>query len=57
MFGLQLRGNIKTVELYNFTCSANIFRLIKSRMMRWPGYVAFIGEARNTTFQLENMNG
>jgi hypothetical protein len=33
-------------ELHNLYSSPNIIRMIKSRM-RWPGYVARMGETRN----------
>ena len=34
------------VELNDLYCSSSIFRLIKSRRMRWAGHVAHIGERR-----------
>jgi hypothetical protein len=34
-------------ELHNLYSSANIFRWIKSRRMRWAGHVAHMGEGRN----------
>jgi hypothetical protein len=34
-------------ELHNLYSSPNIFRIIKSRRMRWAGHVAQIGEKRN----------
>jgi hypothetical protein len=34
-------------ELHNFYTSPNIIRVIKSRRMRWVGYVACIREMRN----------
>jgi hypothetical protein len=34
-------------ELHNFYSSPNVTRMIKSRMMRWIGYVANMGEKRN----------
>jgi hypothetical protein len=34
-------------ELHNLCCSPNIIRIIKSRRMRWAGYVARMGEKRN----------
>jgi hypothetical protein len=34
-------------ELHNFYSSPNIIRMIKSRRMRWAGYVARRGESRN----------
>ena len=33
-------------ELNNLYCSTNIFRVIKSRKMRWSGHVARMGERR-----------
>jgi len=33
-------------ELNDLYCSNNIFRVIKSRRMRWAGHVARIGERR-----------
>jgi len=35
--------NEKLSELY---CSRNVVRVIKSRRMRWAGYVARMGESR-----------
>jgi hypothetical protein len=34
-------------ELRDFYSSLNIFRMIKSRRMRWAGHVARMGETRN----------
>jgi len=34
-------------ELNDLYCSNNIFRVIKSRRMRWAGHVARIGERRS----------
>jgi hypothetical protein len=34
-------------ELHNFYSSPDIIRQIKSRRMRWVGYVARMGEERN----------
>jgi hypothetical protein len=34
-------------ELHNFYSSPDIIRQIKSRRMRWAGYVARMGEERN----------
>jgi hypothetical protein len=34
-------------ELHNLHASLNIFRMIKSRRMRWTGHVAFMGGMRN----------
>ena len=33
-------------ELNDLYCSPNIFRVIKSRRMRWAGHVARMGERR-----------
>jgi hypothetical protein len=35
-------------ELHNLYTSPNIFRVIKSRRMRWDGHKARIGEKRNS---------
>jgi len=35
-----------TVELTNLYCSSDIFRVIRSRIMRLPGHVAGMGEGR-----------
>jgi hypothetical protein len=34
-------------ELHNLYTSPNIIRVIKSKMMRWAGHVARVGEIRN----------
>jgi hypothetical protein len=34
-------------ELHNLYSSPNIIKMIKSRRMRWAGYVARMGEKRN----------
>jgi hypothetical protein len=34
-------------ELHNLYSSPNIIRMIKSRSIRWAGYVARMGETRN----------
>jgi hypothetical protein len=34
-------------KLHNLYCSQNITRMIKSRMTRWAGHVACMGEVRN----------
>jgi hypothetical protein len=34
-------------ELHNLYSSPDIVRHIKSRIMRWAGHVAFMGEGRN----------
>jgi hypothetical protein len=31
-------------ELNDLYCSLNIFRIVKSRIMRWTGHVARVGE-------------
>ena len=36
-------------ELYDLYCSLNIFRLIKSRRMRWAGLVARVGRGEVDT--------
>ena len=33
-------------ELNDLYCSPNIVRVIKSRIMRWAGHVACVGESR-----------
>jgi hypothetical protein len=35
-------------ELYNLYASPNTIRVIKSRIMRWAGHVARMGEMRNS---------
>jgi hypothetical protein len=34
-------------ELYNLDASPNVIRMIKSRRMRWAGYLGRIGEMKN----------
>jgi hypothetical protein len=34
-------------ELHNLYSSPNVIRMMKSRSMRWTGYVARMGEKRN----------
>jgi hypothetical protein len=34
-------------ELHNLYSSAGIIRMIKSKRMKWPGYVVHMGEKRN----------
>jgi hypothetical protein len=36
-------------ELHNLYASQNIVRVITSRMMRWAGHVARMGEIRNAS--------
>jgi hypothetical protein len=38
-------------ELHNLYSSPNTVRVIKSRMMRWVGYVARMGEGRERCLQ------
>jgi hypothetical protein len=38
---------IHNEELHNLYSSPSIIRMIKSRRMRWTGYVARMGEKRN----------
>jgi hypothetical protein len=38
---------LHNVELHNLYSSPNTIRMIKSRRMRWAGYVARMGEKRN----------
>jgi hypothetical protein len=40
------RRKLHTDELHNLYPSPNIVRVIKSRMMRWAGHVARMGEGR-----------
>ena len=37
---------LRNKELSDLYCSPNIIRVIKSRRMRWAGYVARMGEER-----------
>jgi hypothetical protein len=39
-------GKLHTEEVNDVHCSPNIFRIIKSRRMRWTGCVALMGERR-----------
>jgi hypothetical protein len=41
-------GKLHNKELHDLYSSPSIIRIIKSRRMRWAGYVARIGEKRNT---------
>jgi hypothetical protein len=41
-------GKLRNEELHNLYSSPNIIRMIKSRRMSWAGYVARMGEKRNT---------
>jgi hypothetical protein len=38
---------LKNEEPHNLYASRNIIRVIKSRRMRWTGYVACMGEMKN----------
>jgi hypothetical protein len=38
---------LQNEELHNLYSSPSIIRIIKSRRMRWAGYVARMGEKRN----------
>ena len=40
------RRKLHNEELNDLYCSPNIFRIIKSRRMRWAGHVARVGERR-----------
>jgi len=40
-------------ELYDLYCSPNIFQVIKTRRMRWAGYVARTGDIVAYRFLLE----
>jgi len=45
----EVRGEwikLHNEELNDLYCSPNIFRVIKSKRMRWVGHVARMGEAR-----------
>jgi len=37
---------LRNEELNDLYCSPNIFRVIKSRILRWVGHVARMGESR-----------
>jgi hypothetical protein len=41
------RKKLHNEELHNLYSPPNIIRFIKSRMMRWAGHVAQMGETRN----------
>jgi hypothetical protein len=45
---LRVFGNRVLRELHDFYCSLSVIRIIKSREMRLLGYVAQMGEKRNT---------
>jgi hypothetical protein len=40
------RRKLHNEQLNDLYCSPNIFRVIKSRTMRWVRHVAYIGEGR-----------
>jgi hypothetical protein len=40
------RSKLHNAELNDLYCSSNIFWVIKSRIMRWAGHVARVGERR-----------
>jgi hypothetical protein len=40
-------GKLHNDELHSLYSSPNIFRVIKSRRMRWVGHVALMGEGRS----------
>jgi hypothetical protein len=45
----DVKGDLRKLhneELHNLYSSPNIIRLMKSRRMRWAGYVARMGETR-----------
>jgi hypothetical protein len=47
---MKLRKNVESCmigELHNLYSSPDIIRQIKSRIMRWAGHVARMGEGRN----------
>jgi hypothetical protein len=39
---------LHTEELHNQYASPNVITVIKSRIMRWTGHVAYMGEMRNS---------
>jgi hypothetical protein len=43
---VQDRRRLYNEELYNLYTSPNIFKVIKSRRMRWAEHVAWMGEMR-----------
>jgi hypothetical protein len=44
---VEVRIMLHIEELHNFYSSPSIIRIIKSRRMRWAGYVSRMGEKRN----------
>jgi len=40
---------LQNEECYLLYASLNVTRAIKSRIIRWTGYVAFMGETRNAS--------
>ena len=43
-------GKLHNEELNDLYCSPNIVRVIKSRRMRWTGYVARMGERKGEEY-------
>jgi hypothetical protein len=41
-------GKLYSAELNDTYSSPNIIRVIKSRIMRWAGYVSYTGERRRS---------
>jgi hypothetical protein len=42
---------------FNLYTSSDVIRMIKSKKMKWAGYVACMGEMVDTIFYLENLKG